>query len=173
MEGTVKLVYPPGATPLNPNEIEGLLPSGIATQEDLNEATEQGPTSSTPSSGPSAVVDPDVLTGDQFIRELHRRMLSEVWRWAGKYRSSDKNIGGPWAQIPHEDGGAHLRGRPVLDKARDLRLDGAFWRSVPSPPRVDSRLRQRQRAPRPPSDRCVAAPAPARSSSPGAARTWV
>jgi Fic-DOC domain mobile mystery protein B len=31
--------------------------------------------------------------------ELHRRMFGKVWRWAGSYRKSDKNIGGPWYQI--------------------------------------------------------------------------
>jgi hypothetical protein len=33
----MKLTYPPGATPLDPNEILGLLPSTIAIQADLNE----------------------------------------------------------------------------------------------------------------------------------------
>jgi fido (protein-threonine AMPylation protein) len=27
-------------------------------------------------------------------------MFNEVWQWAGRYRTSDKNIGDPWLQIP-------------------------------------------------------------------------
>jgi len=33
-----------------------------------------------------------VLTVD-FIKEVHRKMFSEVWDWAGTYRKSNKNIG--------------------------------------------------------------------------------
>jgi Fic-DOC domain mobile mystery protein B len=35
---------------------------------------------------------PDLLT-DGFARELHRRMFNEVWRWAGRYRVTEKNLG--------------------------------------------------------------------------------
>jgi len=28
-----------------------------------------------------------------FIRRLHKEMFSTVWKWAGKFRKSDKNIG--------------------------------------------------------------------------------
>ncbi|WP_127133080.1 mobile mystery protein B [Pseudoflavitalea rhizosphaerae] len=34
----------------------------------------------------------EILT-ETFIRELHRRMLSGVWKWAGEFRNSNKNIG--------------------------------------------------------------------------------
>jgi Fic-DOC domain mobile mystery protein B len=34
------------------------------------------------------------------LRELHRRMFSETWKWAGRYRTSDKTIGIHWPQIP-------------------------------------------------------------------------
>jgi Fic-DOC domain mobile mystery protein B len=45
----------------------------------------------------------DILT-DGFVRDLHRRMFGQVWRWAGRYRTTDKNLGHPWPQIP-----AHVR----------------------------------------------------------------
>ena len=32
----MKLKYPPGATPLDSNEIEGLIPEYISTQNELN-----------------------------------------------------------------------------------------------------------------------------------------
>jgi Fic-DOC domain mobile mystery protein B len=36
---------------------------------------------------------------EPFGRNLHRRMLGDVWRWAGTYRTSDKNIGVQWQLI--------------------------------------------------------------------------
>lgn len=93
----MKLSYPPGATPLDPNEIAGLLPTSIATQGELD-AFEQ-----------ANIVRAerwalkrkrkDLLT-DAYMRLLHRRMFGEVWRWAGTYRGSEKNIGVSWRLIP-------------------------------------------------------------------------
>jgi Fic-DOC domain mobile mystery protein B len=34
----------------------------------------------------------DVLD-EIFLRRLHQRMFGHVWRWAGKYRSSERNLG--------------------------------------------------------------------------------
>jgi Fic-DOC domain mobile mystery protein B len=49
-------------------------------------------------------MNPRVLTRadpfvEPFLRELHRRMFAETWRWAGKYRKSNKNLGVPFHQI--------------------------------------------------------------------------
>jgi len=43
----------------------------------------------------------DVLN-ESFLRELHKRMFKNVWKWAGEYRKSDKNIGIDWQKIPEE-----------------------------------------------------------------------
>ena len=40
----------------------------------------------------SSLSDPNLLT-DRFAREVHRRMFNEVWRWAGRYRLTEKNLG--------------------------------------------------------------------------------
>jgi Fic-DOC domain mobile mystery protein B len=77
------------ATPLDPDEREGLRLSHIATRDELNAAEQAN------------IVDGqqwalgrrrDVLD-ERFLRELHRRMLGQVWRWAGQYRQTAKNIG--------------------------------------------------------------------------------
>lgn len=34
-----------------------------------------------------------------YLRELHRRMFDETWKWAGKYRTRDANLGCPFAEI--------------------------------------------------------------------------
>src|SRR5262249_48312297 len=36
---------------------------------------------------------------EPFGRNLHRRMFGDVWRWAGTYRTSNKNIGVDRTQI--------------------------------------------------------------------------
>lgn len=35
-----------------------------------------------------------------FIKKLHKRMFDKTWKWAGEFRTSEKNIGVHWAQIP-------------------------------------------------------------------------
>ena len=32
--------------------------------------------------------------------DLHRRMFGDVWRWAGKFRTSEHNLGIPFYEIP-------------------------------------------------------------------------
>jgi Fic-DOC domain mobile mystery protein B len=42
------------------------------------------------------------LISEAFIKRLHKRMFGQVWRWAGEYRTTEKNIGIiPW-EIPVE-----------------------------------------------------------------------
>jgi fido (protein-threonine AMPylation protein) len=36
---------------------------------------------------------------EPYVRELHRRMFDQTWRWAGRYRTTEKNIGLPCYQI--------------------------------------------------------------------------
>ena len=33
------------------------------------------------------------LLSERFIKHLHRQMLGDVWRWAGDFRTSQRNIG--------------------------------------------------------------------------------
>lgn len=35
----------------------------------------------------------------EYATELHRRMFVDTWRWAGRFRTSDKNIGLSWPQV--------------------------------------------------------------------------
>ena len=88
---------PSGATPLDPDEAKELIPTSISTQDELN-AFEQ-----------VNILDAErwalarprkAVLEEGFIRNLHRRMFDQVWKWAGRYRRSDKNIGVPWPQIP-------------------------------------------------------------------------
>lgn len=91
--------YPPGATPLNPNEVAGLKPSYISTQSELNAAEQDNILQG--EKWAFARKRKNFLT-EKFMRELHRKMFGHVWSWAGQYRTSDKSIGVAWFRIPEE-----------------------------------------------------------------------
>lgn len=79
-----------GATPLDPDEIEGLIPTHIVNRGQLNELEQENIIQAQlwlDSSRFSKVNDA------VFLRNLHKQMFGEVWRWAGVYRKTAKNIG--------------------------------------------------------------------------------
>ena len=82
--------YPSGATPLDPNELDGLIPDYITTQGELNALERQNILEAT--SWVSGRQHSDVLNST-FAFDLHRRMLNRVWKWAGRQRTSNKTIG--------------------------------------------------------------------------------
>ncbi len=82
--------YLDGATPLDPNELEGLKFLHVTTKGQLDQLE-------------AANINqgfiwfkrknkPEILT-DSFAREFHKQLFGEVWEWAGKYRTTEKNIG--------------------------------------------------------------------------------
>lgn len=76
-------------TPLTAEEREQLIPSYITLRHELNEAEQVNIAEGLRW---AAGRRRDVL--DQgFQSELHRRMFGDVWRWAGQYRTSARNIG--------------------------------------------------------------------------------
>ena len=92
------LFEPPddAATPLTPEEIRGLIPAHIAYRRELNEA-EQDNIARAQEWALSRRRD---LLSEKFVKNLHRQMLGDVWRWAGKFRTSERNIGIDYWQIP-------------------------------------------------------------------------
>lgn len=86
----VKFEYPRGATPLDPDDAAGLIPSHIATQGQLNEWEFQNV-----AEGRAWALSrkrKELLTAD-FARELHRRMFGKTWKWAGNFRKKETNPG--------------------------------------------------------------------------------
>src|SRR5450755_1908513 len=73
-----------------------LIPAYIAYRNDLNEA-EQENIGRAQDWALGRQRDP---LSEKFITDLHRRMLGDVWRWAGKFRTSARNIGIDYWQIP-------------------------------------------------------------------------
>ncbi len=71
------------ATPLTPEEMRDLIPAHIAYRRELNEA-EQENIARAQDWALNRQRDP---LSEKFVKDLHRRMLGEVWRWAGKFRT--------------------------------------------------------------------------------------
>jgi len=108
-------VYPPnivgepdGSTPLDPDEMAGLLFKHVTTRGELDQLEQ-------------ANIDegmqwlkkqksPDVLTED-FARALHKKLFGKVWMWAGDFRKTEKNIGVDPFQVA-------IQLRQLLDNAR-------------------------------------------------------
>jgi Fic-DOC domain mobile mystery protein B len=89
---------PDGQTPIDPDEAKGLL-LVVRTQEALNRAEEENILRARIWAARSRLVRGDLLS-DRTLRRIHKEMFGGVWRWAGVYRLSDKNIGVTWQQVP-------------------------------------------------------------------------
>jgi Fic-DOC domain mobile mystery protein B len=86
----LELVYPLGATPLDPDEAEGLIPRHISTQGQLNEWELQNILEG--QQWAFSRRRTDLLTTD-FMQLLHKRMFGNTWQWAGTIRITEKSIG--------------------------------------------------------------------------------
>ncbi len=97
------------ATPLTPDERNGLIPTHVTSRSELNELEQRN------------ILEADRwafgrkrnVVDEAFLRGLHRRMFNRVWRWAGTYRTSERNLGV-----------AHYRIEPDLRQIVD---DARFW----------------------------------------------
>ena len=88
----------PGATPLDRDEAAGLVPTYISTQGELNALEQENILKA--EEWLSRARKPEAILSEKFFRQLHREMFGDVWRWAGKYRNSEKSIGVPSVQVP-------------------------------------------------------------------------
>ncbi len=81
---------PDGSTPLDPDEMAGLRFKHVTTRGELDQLEQ-------------ANIDegmqwlkkqksPDVLS-EGFVRNLHKKLFGKVWKWAGNFRKTEKNIG--------------------------------------------------------------------------------
>lgn len=77
------------ATPLAPEERCGLIPTHVTLRRELNELEQR-----------------NILEGEEwafqrkrnvlnekFLCRLHARLFGDVWKWAGQYRTSSRNLG--------------------------------------------------------------------------------
>jgi Fic-DOC domain mobile mystery protein B len=110
--------HAPGATPLDPDETRGLIPRHIRMQAELNQWEQANVLEG--SAWAMRSRERDILN-ERFVRELHKRMFGDTWRWAGTFRTTEKNIGVDPAQL--------------AVRLRDLLEDVRYWtehRSYPA-----------------------------------------
>ena len=93
------LIYNDGQTPLVEDEKEGLLIKSIATRGELDEFEQQNIEDAIQWSLTRKFKSEQILS-ETFILALHKRMYKNVWRWAGEYRKTNKNIGVDKLEIP-------------------------------------------------------------------------
>lgn len=87
-------------TPLTEEERQGLIPSYITLRRELNEAEQIN----IAKASRWALSRRRNVLDEAFLRSLHKRMFGEVWRWAGQYRTTARNIGIDAYRIPMEMG---------------------------------------------------------------------
>jgi len=93
------LIYNDGQTPLDEDEKEGLLIKSIATRGELDEFEQKNIEDAIQWSLTRRFKSEQILS-ETFILALHKRMYKNVWRWAGEYRKTNKNIGVDKLEIP-------------------------------------------------------------------------
>ena len=95
------LEYIEGQTPLEQEEIDGLLIPTIATRGELDEFEQQNIEKAILWTLMSNF-KVDKLFTEVFIRKVHTQMYGDVWSWAGEFRKTNKNIGVDWWKISLE-----------------------------------------------------------------------
>lgn len=90
----MKFNYPIGSTPLEPDELNDLIPNHINMQSELNAWEERNILLAEP----WAFKQKNILS-IEFVEKLHKKMFDKTWKWAGIFRKTDKNIGVHWPQV--------------------------------------------------------------------------
>lgn len=88
----LNIEYLDGQTPLDEAEMEGLLIKSITTREELDEFEQQNIEKAIQWTF-NKKLKREQLLSEAFIKNLHKRMYGDVWKWAGKFRNTEKNIG--------------------------------------------------------------------------------
>ena len=97
------------SNPLTEEELAELIPSYISLPHELNDAEQ----ANILEAEEWAFTRKRDVLDERFLDNLHKRMFGRVWRWAGQYRRSGKNVGIDAYLIPQEL-------RQLLDNCR-------FW----------------------------------------------
>jgi len=92
------LDYIEGQSLLEEDEKEGILIKTVTTQEELDEL-EQLNIERAIAWTIGKKFKPATIFTEQFIKKVHKQMFGDVWKWAGSFRKSEKNIGIEWIKI--------------------------------------------------------------------------
>lgn len=93
--------YIEGQTPLDEDEKRDLIPT-LITREDLDAFEQENILEARKWIMQKSVLTKQDIFTEKFILNLHKRMYGHVWKWAGTYRKSNKNIGIEYYLVPTE-----------------------------------------------------------------------
>jgi len=110
---------PAGATPIEDEDLAGLIPDFVATRADLNQVEFENIVKALPWAYRQAKAGPDRVLSYRFMLELHRRMFGDVWTWAGSLRRRITNIGVDPSQVA-------IQSIQFLDDARFWHAESVF-----------------------------------------------
>ena len=99
---------PDGATPLDADEREGLRFVHITSRGELDQLEQANIVEGLQWLKKQKNMD---ILSEGFVRDLHKRLFGKIWKWAGTFRQTEKNIGVDPIQIA-------IQLRQLLDDAR-------------------------------------------------------
>ena len=88
----LEINYLDGQTPLSDEELDGLKILSISTREELDEFEQFNIEKAIQWTFGKKIQAKDLLL-EKYIKDLHKRMFGEIWKWAGSFRTSEKNLG--------------------------------------------------------------------------------
>ena len=94
-----KFEYPEGATPLDPDDLEGIKFSHVSTRRELDELEQANIQEGL--AWTLLQKDRHILN-EIYLCKVHKKLFGQVWSWAGTYRRTGKNLGVEAIQIPTE-----------------------------------------------------------------------
>lgn len=89
------------AAPLTEEEKRDLIPAHLTYRRELNSVEQENIARGQEWAFSRRRRD---ILSEKFIRDLDKQMLGDVWRWAGKFRTSERNLGIDHWKIPMELG---------------------------------------------------------------------
>jgi Fic-DOC domain mobile mystery protein B len=95
----MKFCHEENSTPVNPDEIYNLIPTHIQMQSELN-LWKQNNIANAERKLFISKKPLNITPG--FIKEVHGSMFCDTWKWAGKFRTVNTNIGTDRMKIPVE-----------------------------------------------------------------------
>lgn len=96
----MEIKYPEGATPLDPDSARGLIPR-LTIQSELNEFEQTNIQLAVEWATKSRKLKRE-LVSIEGIKLLHQKMFDLTWKWAGRFRQHETNLGVSWQQIPEQ-----------------------------------------------------------------------
>ena len=104
--------HAPGATPLREEDLAGLKVH-VTTHAELNEVEAANIVRGLQWALTARKTKLPGMLSDDYVQLLHKRMFGDVWKWAGKYRLHDTNIG-----VAHQE---------IRVALRQLYGDAIYW----------------------------------------------